>query len=89
MSNASKHSTISVSEIETAAASAVQRALEARNQAGVELTDEQLNSISGGATFSWKDPFIYGIKIDPFWGYKFGGVVPQVNPGQIGAKTFG
>jgi hypothetical protein len=88
MSNEIKRSTLAVSEIETVAAAAVQRAVEARKQAGIELSDEQVNSVSGGATFYWKDPFIYGIKIDPYW---FRPTVNDfnVNPDQIGGKTFG
>ncbi len=88
MSNEIKRSTLAISQIESAAAAAVQRAVEARKQAGIELSDEQVNSVSGGATFYWKDPFIYGIKIDPYW---FRPVVNDfnVNPGEIAGKTFG
>jgi hypothetical protein len=81
MSN-SKRSTIPTDELESVAAAAVKRALEARGQAGVELSGEQLNSISGGASFYLKDPFIYGIKIDPYWFRSVGGVA--VNPVQVG-----
>ena len=84
MSNQVKHSTINATEIEAAAAVAVKRALEARGQAGIDLTDEQLNSVSGGASYYLKDPFIYGILVDPNWGWKFGGVDAQVNPAQLG-----
>lgn len=80
MSN--KHSTLSINELETAAKAAVERAVEARQQAGIELSGEELNSISGGATFYWKDPFIYGIKIDPYW-FK-PAVNVAVNPVEIG-----
>jgi hypothetical protein len=88
MSNEIKRSTLAISEIESAASAAVQRAVEARKQAGIELSDEQVNSVSGGATFYWKDPFIYGIKIDPYW---FRPAVNDfnVNPGEIAGKTFG
>ena len=82
MSEQAKHSTLNATEIEAAAAVAVKRALEARGQAGIELTDEQLNSVSGGATYYLKDPFIYGILVDPLWFRNFGGV--QVNPAQVG-----
>lgn len=78
MSQEHKHSTIKSSDIESVAAAAVKRAVEARNQAGIELTGEQLNSISGGASFYLKDPFIYGIKIDPLWLSKFNQVA--INP---------
>jgi hypothetical protein len=88
MSNEIKRSTLAIGEIEIAAAAAVQRAVEARNQAGIELTDEQVNNISGGATFYWKDPFIYGILVDPMW-FRFGAGGFQVNPGQVAGKTFG
>ena len=82
MSNQAKHSTINATEIEAAAAVAVKRALAARDQAGIDLSDEQLNTVSGGASYYLKDPFIYGILIDPNWLWKFGGV--QVNPAQVG-----
>ena len=88
MSNEIKRSTLAVSEIETAAAAAVQRAVEARKQAGIELTDEQLNSVSGGASYYLKDGFIYGILVDPLW-FRFGAGGFQVNPGQVAGKTFG
>lgn len=88
MSNEIKRSTLAISEIEVAAAAAVKRAVEAREQSGIELTGEQLNSISGGAGFYLKDPFIYGILIDPYW-YKLGAGGFAVNPGQIATKTFG
>jgi hypothetical protein len=90
MSNAIKRSTLSIGDLEMAAAAAVKRAVTAREQAGIELSGEQVNSVSGGATFYWKDPFIYGIKIDPFWFKPGGGIA--VNPGQvggIGAKGIG
>lgn len=67
MSQEHKHSTLSISDIEVAATAAVKRAVEARQQAGIELTGEQLNSVAGGASYYLKDPFIYGIKIDPYW----------------------
>lgn len=88
MSSEIKRSTLAISEIEIAAAAAVQRAVEAREQSGIELTDEQLNSVSGGAMYYLKDPFIYGILIDPHW---FRPAVNDfgVNPAQIGTKTFG
>lgn len=88
MSQAQKHSTLSISEIEGAAGAAVKRALEARQQAGIELTGEQLNSVSGGAGFYLKDPFIYGIKIDPYW-FKNTPVIDQktLNQTVINAKT--
>jgi hypothetical protein len=87
MSKQIKRSTIAISEIETAAAAAVKRAVEAREQAGIELSSEQLNSISGGASYYFKDGFIYGILVDPNW-FKpglAGGVA--VNPGQVAVKT--
>lgn len=90
MTNEIKRSTLNIGDLETAAAAAVKRALEARDQAGVELSDEQVNSVSGGATFYFRDPFIYGIKIDPYW-FKPAAVV-AVNPAEIGGiqtKTFG
>ena len=90
MSNEIKRSTLNINDLEIAAAAAVTRAVEARGQAGVELTDEQVNSVSGGATFYFKDPFIYGIKIDPYWFKPAGGLA--VNPAQVGGivnKTFG
>lgn len=86
MSNQIKRSTLAISEIEMAAAAAVKRAVEAREQAGIELSGEQLNSISGGASYYLKDGFIYGILIDPNW-FKpgIGGIA--INPGQIATKT--
>lgn len=78
----SKRSIIHTDELASVAAAAVKRAVEARGQAGVELSGEQLNSISGGAGFYLKDPFIYGIKIDPYWFRSIGGVA--VNPVQVG-----
>lgn len=88
MSNEIKRSTLAISEIETAAAAAVQRAVEARKQAGIELSDEQLNSVSGGASYYFKDGFIYGILVDPLW---FRPTVNNftVNPVQVATKTFG
>ena len=88
MSDKIKRSTLAVSEIEIAAAAAVKRAVAAREQAGIELTDEQLNSVSGGAGFYLKDPFIYGILVNPNW---FRPAVNNVavNPLQIVTKTFG
>lgn len=88
MSQVQKHSTVRSSEIASVAAEAVKRAVEAREQAGIELSDEQLNSISGGANYYLKDPFIYGIKVDPNW---FRNVVidPRVQIGNIGTKTLG
>ena len=79
MTNEIKRSTLNISDIEVAAAAAVKRALEARGQAGIELSGEQVNSVSGGAMYYLKDPFIYGIKIDPYW-FKPG----LINPVQIG-----
>ena len=87
MSDKIKRSTLAVSEIEIAAAAAVKRAVAAREQAGIELTDEQLNSVSGGAGFYLKDPFIYGILVNPYW-LKVGGGL-AVNPVQVATKTFG
>jgi len=88
MSQAKQHSTIHSSDIADVAADAVKRAVEARQQAGIELSGEQLNSISGGASFYLKDPFIYGIKIDPYWlGNKV--VAPQLDKGVISGKTLG
>ena len=90
MTNEIKRSTLNITDIEVAAAAAVKRAVEARGQAGVALSDEQVNSVSGGATFYLKDPFIYGIKIDPFWFRPAGGLA--VNPVQVGGiatKTIG
>lgn len=55
MSQAKQHSTIHSSDIADVAADAVKRAVEARQQAGIELSGEQLNSISGGASFYLKD----------------------------------
>jgi hypothetical protein len=85
-----KRSTLTIDNLETVAAAAVKRALEARQQAGVELSDEQVNSVSGGAMFYWKDPFIYGIKIDPYW-FKPG--FANTNPVDVGVniptKSFG
>jgi uncharacterized protein YdeI (BOF family) len=89
MTNEIKRTTLNIGDLETAASAAVKRALEARDQAGIELSGEQVNSVSGGATFYFRDPFIYGIKIDPFW-FKPG--VVQVNPVEIGGiqtKTIG
>ena len=90
MTNEIKRSTLNIGDLESAAAAAVKRALEARDQAGIELSDQQVNSVSGGAFFYWKDPFIYGIKIDPYW-FKPGLVT--VNPAEIGGdiptKSFG
>ncbi len=89
MTNEIKRTTLNISDMETAASAAVKRALEARDQAGIELSGEQVNSVSGGATFYFRDPFIYGIKIDPFW-FKPGMVT--VNPVEIGGiqtKTIG
>ena len=80
MSN--KHSTLSINELETAAKAAVERAVEARQQAGIELSGEELNSVSGGASYYFRDIFIYGIKIDPYWFKPGAGVV--VNPAEIG-----
>lgn len=78
MSQENKRSTLQSTDLESVAAAAVQRALDARGQAGIELTGEQLNNISGGASYYLKDPFIYGIKVDPIW---FRGVInPAVNP---------
>jgi hypothetical protein len=82
MSNEIKRSTLSINDLEVAAAAAVARAVEARGQAGIEMTDEQVNSVSGGATFYFRDPFIYGIKIDPYWFKSAAGVA--VNPVEIG-----
>lgn len=90
MSNAIKRSTLSIGDLEMAAAAAVKRAVTAREQAGIELSDEQVNSVSGGAMFYWKDPFIYGIRIDPFWFKPAGGFA--VNPAEVGGivnKGFG
>jgi uncharacterized protein YdeI (BOF family) len=89
MTNEIKRTTLNIGDLETAASAAVKRALEARDQAGIELSGEQVNSVSGGATFYFRDPFIYGIKIDPFW-FKPG--VVAVNPVEIGGiqtKTIG
>ena len=72
-----KHSTLGISEVEAAAAEAVKRAVEARQQAGIEITGEQLNSISGGASYYLKDPFIYGIKVDPNWLFNTSPVLNQ------------
>lgn len=82
MTNEIKRSTLNLGDLESAAAAAVKRALEARDQAGVELSDEQVNSVSGGASFYFRDYFIYGIKIDPFW-FK-AGAGATVNPVEIG-----
>jgi hypothetical protein len=90
MSNDIKRSTLSIGDLEMAAAAAVKRAVSAREQSGIELSDEQVNSVSGGAMFYWKDPFIYGIKIDPYWFKPAGGLaVNPVQVGSLGAKTFG
>jgi hypothetical protein len=90
MSNAIKRSTLSIGDLEMAAAAAVKRAVTAREQAGIELSGEQVNSVSGGAMFYWKDPFIYGIKIDPFWFKPAGGLaVDPVQVGGIANKGFG
>jgi bacteriocin-like protein len=87
MSNEIKRSTLAIGEIEIAAAAAVKRAVEARVKSGIELTDEQLNSVSGGASFYLKDPFIYGILVNPYWLKAGGGLA--VNPVQVGTKAFG
>ena len=87
MSDKIKRSTLALNEIEIAAAAAVKRAVAAREQAGIELTDEQLNSVSGGAGFYLKDPFIYGILVNPYWLKAGGGLA--VNPVQVATKTFG
>lgn len=90
MSNAIKRSTLSIGDLEMAAAAAVKRAVTAREQAGIELSGEQVNSVSGGASFYLKDQFIYGIKIDPYW-FKLGGGF-AVNPAEVGGianKGFG
>ena len=88
MSDKAKRSTLAISEIEAAAAAAVQRAVEARKQAGIELTDEQLNSVSGGAGYYFRDYFIYGILVDPLWFRPAAGGL-EVNPAQVATKTFG
>ena len=82
MSNEIKRSILSINDLEVAAVAAVARAVEARGQAGIEMTDEQVNSVSGGAMFYFRDPFIYGIKIDPYWFKPAGGLA--VNPLQVG-----
>lgn len=89
MSHEHKHSTLSLSEIEGAAAAAVKRAVEARQQAGIELSAEQVNSVSGGASFYLKDPFIYGIKIDPYWFKSFNTAItqPTLDQQTLSSKT--
>lgn len=89
MSHEHKHSTLSISEIEVAAAAAVKRAVEARQQAGLELSEEQVNSVSGGASYYLNDPFIYGIKIDPYWfkGYNTPVTQPALNTTIVANKT--
>lgn len=91
MSQVHKHSTMSISDIQDAAAAAVKRAVEARQQAGIELTDEQLNSVSGGASYYLKDPFIYGIKIDPLWFRNFNQQLtqPVLDQNIVSGKTLG
>jgi hypothetical protein len=88
MSDKIKRSTLALSEIENAAAAAVQRAVAAREQAGIELSDEQLNSVSGGAGFYFRDYFIYGILVDPIWFRPAAGGF-EVNPAQVATKTLG
>lgn len=82
MTNEIKRNTLSIGDLEIAASAAVKRALEARDQAGIELTGEQVNSVSGGASYYFRDIFIYGIKIDPYWFKPGAGVV--VNPAEVG-----
>ena len=89
MSTQVKHSIIQASEIESAAAAAVERAVAARGQAGIELSQEQLNSVSGGAGYYFRDGFIYGILVNPLWFNKFNiaALNPQpLPPGEINLK---
>lgn len=72
-----RNTTLRAEEIGAAAQAAVERAVEARRAAGIELSSEELNTVSGAAGYYLKDPFIYGIKIDPWW---FRTVAPGIEP---------
>lgn len=57
-----KPTRVSANEMADVAAQGVKRALEARNAAGVSLTEEELDQVSGGMFYS-PDYFPHGILI--------------------------
>ncbi len=85
-----RNTTLCAEEIAQAAQAAVERAVEARRAAGIELSGEELNTVAGAAGYYFKDPFIYGILVDPLW-FRAPGIDPVagLDKGAIGAGKIG